>query len=74
MKKQEDHCYYSGLPSPMAYTKKPKGKGKKSIKKDKDHKNTSKIKWNEWNWICSTSVWNSVINNSDNSRWLEKKK
>jgi len=44
MKKQEDHCYYSGLPSPMAYTKKPKGKGKKSIKKDKDHKNTSKIK------------------------------
>jgi len=42
MKKKEDHCYYSGLPSPMAYIKKPKSKGKKSIKKDKDHKNKIK--------------------------------
>tara|TARA_Y100000389_G_C17371266_1_gene469177 strand:- start:590 stop:718 length:129 start_codon:yes stop_codon:yes gene_type:complete len=42
MKKQEDHCYYSGLPSPMAYTKKLKGKDKKSIKKNKDHKDKIK--------------------------------
>lgn len=43
-KNKEEHCYYSGLPSPMAYIKEEDGDGEELDKLDKEEKQNNKQK------------------------------